>query len=160
MDHPDLAAYLVAARHDPARIAELFLEAENAEDAQDTIRDTVFALLSLMHLAGHASTNAAMLLDLYAGFPESFQRNDVNVSVVRADQPLGEHDIEELFRSTTEDTDPADRVWNYRVLAGALPVHAVVLEGTGFTPRYLAVMAGDARAAESLRARLAARDHR
>lgn len=156
MNSATLTSTLVAARHDPARLGALVAEAAHRQDPE-YLADVVLRLVSMIHSAGHNSVEVDMMLDVFAAFPTA-DDTVPNVGIVRATEPRTPADLDHLFASLTKGTNPADRVWSYRVITGPLPVHAVVLEGTGFTPRHLVVLGGTAQDAESIRASMIARD--
>ena len=152
------AAALVAARHDVEDIqTTLIAGLRECEDKEETLVEVVGLLVGLLHGAGHISGPASLMLDVFAQLPESVGRANEDVHIVKIDD-LDSGSVASMFDDVTTGTVKEDRLWSCRVLPGG--VHAVVLEGSGFAPRYVAVLGGDHEQVEALRGQFAARDGR
>lgn len=96
----------------------------------------------------------AVIDALLAAFP------GCNVGIICAADATTKTATDKVFQQMTVGTRPADRMWFYRAVLSTTPIHVVALEGSGFKPRYLAVVNGTADDARSIRDALAARDNR
>lgn len=101
-----------------------------------------------------AAVDADALIEaLLAAFP------GCDIGIICADD-ITRTAADKVFQQMTAGTRAPDRVWSYRAVLGTPPIHVVALEGSGFTPRYLAVTHGTADDARAMRDALAARDGR
>lgn len=162
MNVTNLTSALIAARHTP-QVARAMLDATlDVDDSHELVTELVGNLLSILHTCGHINQPVGMVLDMFSAFPDAIQDSNSNISLMLAEdgKTADSADIEQVFKDMTEGTNRADRVWTYKPVLGPLPIHAVVLEGSGFAPRYLAILNGTADDARSMRDTLAARDGR
>lgn len=152
------AAALLAHRHDAEDIVRITRAAIDAEDdPQEMMTDLTLLLVGLLHTAGHNSERVDIILDIFSTIPTTVQTGGPDVFLAHNMELADEAAITVLFEAMTEDTAQPDRVWTARSLGEKA---AVVLEGSGFTPRYLIINNGTIQQAEAVRQRLAARDGR
>lgn len=153
-----LAASLMEARHDPGEIVRITREAIAAEERpEDLMTDLVLMLVGIVHTAGHNSPRVNMLLDLFAAVPAAIGESAVDFRLVRAEDIEDAHDVDQLFASMTEGTNPFGRQWRTQALGAMI---AIALEGVGFEPRYLVVVGTTLAEADRLRDDLASRERR
>lgn len=160
MDCVPFVASLIAARHDADQARTLIRETFDSTTDPEFTTSVISLLMDLVHSAGHNSVKIEIMLELFAHVPTHVGDIDDNMSLVRADDIEDEDDITTLFDSFTEGTDRADRVWVLNPPNPDQPLPVIVLEGSGFAPRKLAVLGGEPGYADNLRDRLAARDGR
>jgi hypothetical protein len=158
MDAINLAAKIVKARHNPDDIAHEIYEALLlTNDREELLVETMGLIMGVLHGAGHISVPVSMMLEVFSNVPDAIDKLDEEIHVVKI-ADVDSDTVAAMFDNVTNGTPKEDRVWSCRLLPGG--VHAVVLEGTGFTPRYVAVIGGDHDQVEDLRGKFAARDGR
>lgn len=154
-----LAAKLVAARHDSEAIPDILINGiRDAEDPRILMAETIGLLVGLLHGVGHLTAPGTMMMEVFCRVPDAVEEGrDPQVRVVKA-SALTDATITSLFEDVTAGTVRADRVWNTRPVPGGMP--AVILEGSGIPPRAIIVLDGSPEDVALLREELSARDGR